>query len=73
MNNKKLGQIIWARNNKITLDFVGLRIAIYNGKQFFSILIREEMVGYKFSEFIRTKSIGSQIHKKKMKIKKKNK
>ncbi len=68
---KKLGQIIWERNNKITTDYIGLRIAIYNGKQFFSILIREEMVGYKFSEFIRTKIIGSQIHKKKIKKNKK--
>lgn len=63
--------IIWNFDYFLEFKDIGQRLSLYNGKQFFSILIRKEMVGYKISEFIRTKSFGKQIHIIKKKKKKK--
>jgi len=48
---------------------VGKRIGIYNGKKFFSIVIRKPMVGLRMGEVIVTKVLGRQIHTKKQKRK----
>jgi ribosomal protein S19 len=37
---------------------------MYNGLKFFSILIRDNMIGIKISEFIQTKKFGPNIHRK---------
>ena len=63
--------IIWDRNLLITKELVGKRVSMYNGKRFFSILVREEMLGYKISEFIKTKDFSFKIHEKKNKKNKK--
>ncbi len=45
----------WSRRSMITPDFIGLNIAVHNGKQFIPIFITEEMVGYKLGEFAPTR------------------
>ena len=37
----------WSRRSVILPEFVGLNIAVHNGKQFIPLYITEEMVGYK--------------------------
>ena len=46
----------WSRRSVILPEFVGLNIAVHNGKQFIPLYITEEMVGYKLGEFSPTRS-----------------
>ena len=46
----------WSRASMITPDFVGLTIAVHNGKQFVPVFITENMVGHKLGEFSPTRS-----------------
>lgn len=46
----------WSRSSMVTPDFVGLNIAIHNGKKFISIFITENMVGHYLGEFAPTRS-----------------
>ncbi len=41
----------WSRSSMITPDFIGLTIAVHNGKQFIPVYITENMVGHKLGEF----------------------
>lgn len=59
--NKTL--FIIKNKNDVILDYmVGLYFLVYNGKNFFLLFIKENMVGYRIGEFILTKNLGSQIH-----------
>ena len=70
---KKSSIFLYNRFFKIPLKFFKLRISCYNGKSFFSFLIKKKFIGSFFSNFIKTKKIGPLIHisKKKKNIKKK--
>jgi small subunit ribosomal protein S19 len=57
----------WSRASQITSDFVGLRLKIHNGKEFFPIVITNEMVGHKLGEFALTRA--RYVFKKKKKKK----
>ncbi len=46
----------WSRDSMITPDFVGLTIAVYNGRQFVPVYVTENMVGHKLGEFSPTRS-----------------
>jgi len=48
---------IWTRNSVILPECVGLSFEVYNGKVFYPVLIKEEMVGYKFGEFSHTRKV----------------
>ena len=41
----------WSRRSTITPDFVGLTIAVHNGKQHIPVYVTENMVGHKLGEF----------------------
>ena len=45
----------WSRRSTIMPEFVGLTIAIHNGRQHVPILITENMVGHKLGEFAPTR------------------
>ena len=45
----------WSRRSTIFPDFIGLTIAIHNGKQHIPVLISENMVGHKLGEFSPTR------------------
>lgn len=42
----------------ITEDFLDRRVYIYNGRNFFSIIVREYMIGHCFGQYFRTKRLG---------------
>jgi small subunit ribosomal protein S19 len=46
----------WSRRSTIMPDFIGLTIAIHNGKQHVPVLITENMVGHKLGEFAATRT-----------------
>ncbi len=45
----------WARSSQIHPDFVGHKIAVYNGRRFIEVLISESMVGHRLGEFSPTR------------------
>ncbi len=45
----------WSRRSMVTPDFVGLTIAVHNGKKFVSVFITENMVGHYLGEFAPTR------------------
>lgn len=46
----------WSRASMITPDFVGLTIAVHNGKKFIPVFVNENMVGHKLGEFSPTRT-----------------
>jgi small subunit ribosomal protein S19 len=48
----------------ITPDFIGLTIAVHNGKQFIPVYITENMVGHKLGEFSATRTFRGHPLKK---------
>ena len=46
----------WSRRSTILPDFVGLTIAVHNGKQHVPVFINENMVGHKLGEFSLTRT-----------------
>jgi small subunit ribosomal protein S19 len=45
-------------------DFIGLTIAVHNGKQFIPVFITENMVGHKLGEFSPTRTFRGHPMKK---------
>lgn len=45
----------WSRRSTILPDFIGLTIAVHNGKQHIPVYISENMVGHKLGEFALTR------------------
>lgn len=46
----------WSRRSMVTPDFVGLTIAVHNGKKFVPVYITENMVGHYLGEFSPTRT-----------------
>lgn len=46
----------WSRRSMITPEFVGLTIAVHNGKKFNPVFITENMVGHYLGEFSPTRT-----------------
>jgi len=46
----------WSRRSTILPNFIGLTIAVHNGKQHVPVLISENMVGHKLGEFSPTRN-----------------
>jgi len=49
----------WSRRSTIVPDFVGLTLAVHNGKQHVPVYITENMVGHKLGEFALTRIFKS--------------
>ena len=49
----------WSRRSTVLPDFVGLTIAVHNGKQHVPVYITENMVGHKLGEFALTRIFKS--------------
>ncbi len=54
----------WSRSSMITPDFVGLTLAVHNGRQFIPVYITENMVGHKLGEFAPTRTFRGHPIKK---------
>ena len=46
----------WSRRSTILPDFIGLTIAVHNGKQHIPVYVTENMVGHKLGEFALTRT-----------------
>lgn len=46
----------WSRRSTITPDFIGLTIAVHNGRKFIPVYVSENMVGHKLGEFAHTRT-----------------
>jgi small subunit ribosomal protein S19 len=46
----------WSRGSMVVPDFVGLTIAVHNGKKFTPVFITENMVGHYLGEFSPTRT-----------------
>ena len=49
----------WSRRSTIVPDFVGLTIAVHNGRQHMPVYVTENMVGHKLGEFALTRIFKS--------------
>ena len=52
---------VWSRSFVIPKTFVGISFQVHNGTKFQDILITEEIVGYRFGEFVPTRKVT--VHK----------
>jgi len=57
----------WSRRSTIFPDFVGLTIAVHNGRQHVPVFITEDMVGHKLGEFAVTRTFKGHAADKKAK------
>ena len=46
----------WSRRSTILPDFIGITIAVHNGKQHVPVYISDQMVGHKLGEFALTRT-----------------
>ena len=60
----------WSRRSTVLPDFVGLTIAVHNGKQHIPIYVSENMVGHKLGEFALTRTFKGHTAGKKAVVKK---
>ncbi|MBY0475940.1 MAG: 30S ribosomal protein S19 [Nitrosomonas sp.] len=56
----------WSRRSTILPDFIGLTVAVHNGKQHIPIFVTENMVGHKFGEFSLTRTFKGHAGDKKV-------
>ena len=55
----------WSRRSTVLPEFVGLTIAVHNGRQHFPVYITDNMVGHKLGEFSLTRTYkGHAVDKK---------
>ncbi len=55
----------WSRRSTILPDFIGLTIAVHNGKQHVPVYVTEQMVGHKLGEFALTRTFKGHAADKK--------
>ncbi len=60
----------WSRRSTVLPEFVGLTIAVHNGKQHIPVYISENMVGHKLGEFSLTRTFKGHAADKKAVAKK---
>ena len=57
----------WSRRSTVLPEFIGLTIAVHNGKQHVPVFINENMVGHKLGEFALTRTFKGHAADKKSK------
>lgn len=55
----------WSRRSTILPDFIGLTIAVHNGRQHVPVYVSENMVGHKLGEFALTRTFKGHAADKK--------
>ena len=55
----------WSRRSTILPEFIGLTIAVHNGRQHVPVYINENMVGHKLGEFAHTRTFKGHASDKK--------
>jgi len=57
----------WSRRSTVLPDFIGLTIAVHNGRQHVPVLVSENMIGHKLGEFALTRTFKGHAADKKAK------
>ncbi len=57
----------WSRRSMVMPDFIGLTIAVHNGRQHVPVFVTENMVGHKLGEFALTRTFKGHAADKKAK------
>jgi len=57
----------WSRRSTILPEFIGLTIAVHNGRQHVPVYVNENMVGHKLGEFSLTRTFKGHAADKKAK------
>ncbi len=57
----------WSRRSTVLPDFIGLTVAVHNGRQHVPVYITEGMVGHKLGEFSLTRTFKGHAADKKVK------
>jgi len=57
----------WSRRSTVLPDFIGLTIAVHNGRQHVPVFVTENMVGHKLGEFSLTRTFKGHVADKKVK------
>jgi len=61
----------WSRRSTVLPEFVGLTIAVHNGRQHIPVYVSENMVGHKLGEFALTRTFKGHAADKKTAVSKK--
>ena len=56
----------WSRRSTVMPEFIGLTVAVHNGKQHIPVYITENMVGHKLGEFALTRTFKGHTADKKV-------
>ena len=59
----------WSRRSTVLPDFIGLTIAVHNGRQHIPVYVSENMVGHKLGEFALTRTFKGHAADKKSSVK----
>ena len=59
----------WSRRSTIIPEFVGLTMAVHNGRKFIPVFVTENMVGHKLGEFAPTRTFFGHAGDKKARLK----
>ena len=70
-SNEKRVIKTWSRRSTILPEFIGLTIAVHNGKQHVPVYVNENMVGHKLGEFALTRTFKGHAADKKAVVAKK--
>jgi small subunit ribosomal protein S19 len=46
----------WSRRSTVLPEFIGVTVAVHNGRQHMPVYITDQMVGHKFGEFALTRT-----------------
>ena len=57
----------WSRRSMVLPEFIGLTIAVHNGKQHVPVYVTDQMVGHKLGEFALTRTFKGHAADKKAK------
>ncbi len=57
----------WSRRSTVLPDFIGLTIAVHNGRQHVPVFVTENMVGHKLGELSITRTFKGHVADKKAK------
>lgn len=62
-NDKKVIKT-WSRRSTVLPDYVGLTLAVHNGRKFVPVYVTENMIGHKLGEFAPTRTFQGHAEKK---------
>jgi small subunit ribosomal protein S19 len=57
----------WSRRSTVLPEFIGLTVAVHNGRQHVPVFVTENMVGHKLGEFALTRTFKGHAADKKAK------